>query len=185
MNAQDALLALSQKNLATKPNTVKDLVFQYKQAMAEEYGHVMVSVTQKQVGQLSQFLKKCPPGKGSEIFAKVLAEWAEFTSEVKFSAGVKTTPGDPSIGFILVHVNVAIAFATPEPEYKPEPPKAIVSTLPPKTHPKKPVPYDPPIKDMAELLAPPKMKHGKSEPPANAPTPKKLRLISKAGKKSS
>lgn len=185
VKVDDTVFPVGKKKIPTKPNTTKDLVFQYKQCMAEEYDHVMVSVTQKQVGQLSQFLKKCPPGKGSEIFAKVLEDWAEFTSEVAFSAGVKTTPGDPSIGFILVHVNVAIAFATPKPEYKPEPPQAIVSTPPPKTHPKKPVPYDPPIKDMAELLAPPKMKHGKSEPPANAPTPKKLCLISKVGKKSS
>lgn len=184
-NEKDVLASIQEKFPVTKPNTVTDLEMQWKKFMSEEYGHVMVKVTQKMRGQMKHFISFCPPGKASEIFANTLAKWDEFGSDAQHAAGLKTFPNEPNIGFMLAHSAVAVKlFNGPDTYAAPKKP----ATLPWKAAPVKMQPKpedDDPMPTLAEILAPPKIASKGIEPPSVPGMPKLSGKMVKFAKKPS
>lgn len=111
MKASDAIRKALSKSSPKKQDTVADLESRWKHVMSSSYGMVMVHVTAKQKGQMGHFLRQCPKGMGSAAFSWILGHWIEFVKEVEVKAGLKVTPSQPDIGFILKHAGIGITLA--------------------------------------------------------------------------
>lgn len=102
-----------------KPDSVKALESVWKVTVSEEFDKYVAPLTMKQQSQLKMFRGKCPSGKCEMILRHVLRNWVEFTKSVQMQAGIKATPSEPSIDFLLKHAEVAVNLSF-EPNKKPQ-----------------------------------------------------------------
>lgn len=100
---------------AHKPKTLSVTVKKAKleklwlTALAELTGKFVAPLTSKDKGQLALIEKQC--GSFAEkMLPRVVKDWSAFADSVKASAGLKTIPAMPHIGFLLSQVAAAVMF---------------------------------------------------------------------------
>jgi len=102
MKASDVLVHL--KKPSHKTGSVSELRHLWVTSLAQDHGQTFIHLTQKHVGQLSQFMNRCPSGSARDILRWTLAHWPQFSKECEAIHGAKNTPIIPQIGFLLIHV---------------------------------------------------------------------------------
>ncbi|MCL4743824.1 MAG: hypothetical protein KJZ83_00265 [Burkholderiaceae bacterium] len=127
----DALNKFKAGGKLHQPDSVKALEYVWKTTIAQELEKYVPQLTSKQYGQLKLFRAKCPAGKAETVLRHVLMNWLEFTKEVESAAGVKTTPLDPNVDFLLKHAGIAVnLFLASQPKKAPQEassPKKVVA----------------------------------------------------------
>jgi hypothetical protein len=101
--------AVKARKLMHKPDTVKSLEFQWKNRVAEKTG-AMIILKAKEYGQLKQFQKLCPEGKAMAVMNAVLDNWLAFVKATQSAHGLKSTPAQPSLDFLLKYAANAVIF---------------------------------------------------------------------------
>jgi DNA-binding MarR family transcriptional regulator len=96
-----------------KPDSVKALELTWTKAVADATGKYVPPMTMKDAGLLKHFRTKCPPGKAEEVLRYAAENWIAFVKQVEADAGIKTTPAEPRLDFLLKHAGVAINMAAP------------------------------------------------------------------------
>lgn len=91
-----------------KPNkfTLPDV---WREKFKEATGKFCPTLTIKQVGQLKQFAKKCPSHMAETILCNVMEDWQLFAKDVEMNQGLKKTPYEPSVGFLLQYLQNAVS----------------------------------------------------------------------------
>lgn len=102
-----------------KPETSKALELVWVQAVSEATGKYVPPLTMKEVGLLTHVRAKCPKGKAAAVIRYVVANWIAFVKTVETEAGLKTTPSEPRLQFLLLHAGIAINMMAP-PKSKPK-----------------------------------------------------------------
>src|SRR5262249_38936091 len=98
------------QKLLHKPKKESSLVILWKSMFSEVTGgKYCENLTAKQIGQLREFGKKCPPNKADLILANVMENWHDFAKDVETNQGLKKTPNEPQIGFLLQYVQNAVS----------------------------------------------------------------------------
>lgn len=117
-----------------KPDTSKALELLWVQTVSEATGKYVAPLTMKEIGFLSHIRSKCPKGKAGDVIRFAVSNWIAFVKAVETEAGIKTTPSEPKLQFLLLHVAIAVnmmAPPKPKPKVKQE---AKPVALKPKTH---------------------------------------------------
>lgn len=94
-----------------KPNSkpAKQSLHQlWVKVLAEESGQYVAPLTLKSIGQLKQFVAKCPEGRAPAIMEYALRNWTEFCKQVEHDKGYKNTPAIPQPAFLLTHAQTAV-----------------------------------------------------------------------------
>ena len=91
-----------------KPLKVSGLEAIWKQTLAEVQGGFVAGFTAKERGQLKHFMQACPEGMAAAVLETVLSDWMSFTVEAEVAAGIKSSPDQPHVGFLLKHVGTAV-----------------------------------------------------------------------------
>jgi hypothetical protein len=102
------------KATVQKKGTAKSLEFLWKEIVSETTGNFVPAFTMKQLGQLGQFLKRCPTGTAEDVMSAALKDWPGFAGQVKSDAGLKAVPLDPNLDFLLKYLGPAVDFAKPK-----------------------------------------------------------------------
>ena len=102
-----------------KPDSFKALELAWKSTVSEEYDKFVPPLTQKQVGQLKLFRGKCPAGRAEQVMKHAVRHWIEFVKQVETEVGIKATPAEPNLDFLLKHAGVAVNLAA-SPKHPPE-----------------------------------------------------------------
>lgn len=126
-SAADVLKALQEKNLhgpGSKVNT-KALVVHWKKRLALLSGAFVKEPTGKDVGQMGLFLKAVGEARALAVLDWALQNWTRFTFEASEAKGLKVTPDQPVIGFLLAHHDVAVQLSAQKPKVKAAPPKPV------------------------------------------------------------
>jgi len=142
--------------IAAKAKGVMALSQLWKSTVSEVYEQFVPSHTQKQLGQLKNFAAKCPSRKADVVLEWALRNWIMFVKSVETATGLKSTPAEPRIEFLLLHAGIAVNMALPSSQpamtkqeapavaKKPSKPVQLISPTP--------APVDQP-KSLAELMA--------------------------------
>lgn len=118
-----------------KPVGVKALELVWLKAVAEATGKYVPPLTMKDAGLLKHFRSKCPPHTtATAILRHTVENWIAFVKAVETQAGIKTTPAEPRLEFLLKHAGVAINMAAPPkpPPKAPQKAKAVAKKPAPK-----------------------------------------------------
>ena len=106
--------AVKAQKILHKPNSTKALEFIWKKRVAEIMKAPVVFKSKDDFHQLTQFAKKCPPGKAEEVLNVVLDDWIMFVKKSESLLGAKNTPLIPRVDFLLRNVQAAVILATPK-----------------------------------------------------------------------
>lgn len=121
--ANAAVVKPGSGNKLHKPDSVKTLELLWVKTLSDVTGKYAPPLTMKDVGLLKNFAKKCPtPTSVPVIIRYVIGNWISFVKQVEADAGIKITPAEPKLDFLLKHAGVAINMATP-PKPKPKAPQ--------------------------------------------------------------
>ena len=91
-----------------QPDKVSSLEAVWKQTLAEVTEGWVVGLTIKQKGQLKHFMQACPPGTATDVLRNVLQDWVTFALEAQADGGIKSSPDQPEVGFLLKYVSTAV-----------------------------------------------------------------------------
>lgn len=111
------------------------LAVYWKESVAAKTGEYQDPPSGKVIGQCKNLLKRLPQDLSpKDLVDKVISNWHGFTQKVRLAKGLTVSPDDPSLDYLLVHLQVAIAWATVvKQEVKKVPvTSAINCTVPPK-----------------------------------------------------
>lgn len=111
----ELLMAAEKKTLpkhAKKAGSVSALEMKWKDTVSEVYSCFVPQLTQKQLGQLKHFRDKCPAGRAEAVLEWAIRHWIEFVKAVETKVGLKTTPAEPRLDFLLLHAGIAINMGT-------------------------------------------------------------------------
>jgi hypothetical protein len=103
-----------------QPLKVSGLEAMWKQTLAGVQGGFVPGLTAKQRGQLKHFMQACPEGSAAAVLETVLSDWMSFTIEAEAAAGIKSSPDQPHVGFLLKHVGAAVNLHLEAMQPKPE-----------------------------------------------------------------
>jgi hypothetical protein len=102
--------------LPHKPKKTHSLVTVWMTKFTEVTDKYCPPMTAKQLGQLKQFEKRCPKHLAETILCNVLENWHTFCKDVEMNQGLKKTPYEPSVGFLLQYVQNAVSVGLPKPK---------------------------------------------------------------------
>jgi hypothetical protein len=88
----------------------------WQKALAVTAGGFQPSLTMKQLGQLKQIGKQCPPGKAGAWLDHTVAQWQDFVLQTKANYSLDQVPLVPDIGFVLKYIGEFVKFNLPAPE---------------------------------------------------------------------
>ena len=130
-SVMDVEQAVKAQKILHKPDSTKALEFIWKKRVAE-ITKAPVVFKKLDFHQLTQFAKKCPPGKAEEVLNVVLDDWIMFVKKSESLLGAKNTPLIPRVDFLLRNVQAAVILATPKehPPMKHEAPIGVPSAKP-------------------------------------------------------
>lgn len=116
MSVKDILMSAKVDASAGKklhqPDSPKALERVWQKSVSETFDKYVAPLTLKQLGQLRNFAKKCPSGlEPSKILRHAVENWIGFVKAVEVEAGIKKTPAEPSIDFLLKHAGIAVNLA--------------------------------------------------------------------------
>lgn len=117
-----------------KPDASKALELIWNDAVATVTGKFVPPLTMKEIGLLVHLRKKCPTGKTADVIRYAAENWIAFVKQVEVEAGVKTTPSEPKLQFLLQHAAVAVNMMAP-----PKPKPKVQQEAKPVAHKPKPV----------------------------------------------
>jgi hypothetical protein len=97
-----------------KPDSVKGLELVWVKAVADATGKFVPPLTMKDAGLLKHLRSKCPQNLSvAFLIRETVINWIAFVKQVEADAGIKTTPAEPRLDFLLKHAGVAINMAAP------------------------------------------------------------------------
>lgn len=97
------------KDVLHKPDSVFGLHHAWMTARNAEYGKKYhPPMTGKDKGLYKQLITKFGGEKAQKIVSRIIPRWIEFTKDVEQKAGIKTTPSEPVLPFLVKHVGIAI-----------------------------------------------------------------------------
>lgn len=111
----ELLMAAEKKTLpkhTKKAGSVSALEHRWKETVSEVYSCFVPQLTQKQLGLLKNLIAKCPAGRAEAVLEWAVRNWIEFVKAVETKVGWKSTPAEPRLDFLLLHVGIAINMAT-------------------------------------------------------------------------
>lgn len=128
-SVREALLTSKTRTPAGRPDSANALGYVWLRVRAEVFGGFQSQLTKKQYGQLRYIIDRSPPGKAPEIVEYVVRNWIEFVKDVETKAGAFGTPSEPSLDFLLKHIEIAanLWLSTQKPAVKEQP---VVSHAP-------------------------------------------------------
>lgn len=139
---------------ATGELTAKQLSYVWLETLAEVRGGFIAPLRAKDYGQFKHVITRTPKGKAGEVVQYVLRNWIEFVKEVEAKAGVKSTPSEPNLDFLLKHIEIAAnLLPSPKPQVKTKDVAPVVLQDQPVQLISQDEIDDPPIKSLAELQA--------------------------------
>jgi hypothetical protein len=123
------------QNILHKPDKIGGLVKIWCEHMSEIEGHMIV-ILPKHRGQLTNFMKACPPLRAETALKTILDNWKAVCAAIQDVAGVETNPYKPSLDYLLKHRDIAISYAlsnkpsgpVPQQEVAPEPALQLTAT---------------------------------------------------------
>lgn len=101
------------KSKMHKPDGSKALELTWIKAVSGVTGKYVAPLTMKEIGLLTHIRKKCPPGKAADVIQHAVENWIAFVKRVEAEAGIKTTPSEPKLTFLLQYASVAVNMLYP------------------------------------------------------------------------
>lgn len=105
--------ALKAEKKRHKPEGSKGLGLVWAKAVADATGKYVPPLTLKELGLLTHLRNKCPKGKTEDVIRYAVGNWIAFVKRVETEAGIKTTPSEPKLQFLLQHAAIAVNMMAP------------------------------------------------------------------------
>ena len=115
----DVAAKVKANKILHKPDSVMALKYLWMNLLSEHHGIVSTVLTAKQLGLLKHFLNKCPPGTAEAAMTVAVTDWIKFVKTVESAMGIKTTPAQPKLEFLLTYAGVAVNLIKQSPKSKP------------------------------------------------------------------
>lgn len=96
-----------------KPDGSKSLELLWVKTVSEATGKYVAPLTMKEIGLLVHIRNKCPKGKAGDVIRHAVDNWITFVKRVEAEAGLKVTPSEPKLTFLLQYVAVAVNMLYP------------------------------------------------------------------------